>query len=262
MSTPTRVYTPDPGTTPDRALAWLRSQPVGTEVSTSALAASAGVPHGGLTVAMQPALKAGLVFARQKGGHVRSPLFWSLVDHSTAGAARSLGAELASVFQPLPKGLRSNPVVYVEKPGPRGSAAEPRNDNDDNESDSGRARRLAGGSDDGGSRADRGGDGRARDGVDDRGAAARGAVLLRAQPPRAAHQGTAGASDGGRVAGAVASAVGDDLTQGGLASPLVGRTATISMTGEVAVVAECGTVILFDAQRGRQLVQWLAGRAA
>lgn len=42
---------------------------------------------------------------------------------------------------------------------------------------------------------------------------------------------------------------------------LTGRTATVSMTGEVAVVAECGTVILFDAERGRQLVAFLAGRA-
>lgn len=38
--------------------------------------------------------------------------------------------------------------------------------------------------------------------------------------------------------------------------------ATLSMTGEVAIIAECGTVILFDAQRGRQLVAWLARGAA
>lgn len=43
--------------------------------------------------------------------------------------------------------------------------------------------------------------------------------------------------------------------------PLIGLSATVSMTGEVAVVAECGTVILFDAQRGRQLIAFLAGRA-
>jgi len=59
--------------------------------------------------------------------------------------------------------------------------------------------------------------------------------------------------------GARQSAAADPAGDAG--APLVGRTATLSMTGEVAVVAECGTVILFDAQRGRQLVTWLAGRA-
>ena len=44
--------------------------------------------------------------------------------------------------------------------------------------------------------------------------------------------------------------------------PLAGKTATLSMTGEIAVVAECGTVILFDAQRARQLLAFFAGRAA
>lgn len=41
---------------------------------------------------------------------------------------------------------------------------------------------------------------------------------------------------------------------------LVGKTATISMTGEIAVVAECGAVVLFDAQRAQQLLAFFAGR--
>ncbi len=44
--------------------------------------------------------------------------------------------------------------------------------------------------------------------------------------------------------------------------PLVGKTVTVSMTGEVAVVAECGTVILFDGALARQLMAFCAGRAA
>ena len=44
--------------------------------------------------------------------------------------------------------------------------------------------------------------------------------------------------------------------------PLVGKTVTVSMTGQVAVVAECGTVILFDGALARQLMAFCAGRAA
>lgn len=44
--------------------------------------------------------------------------------------------------------------------------------------------------------------------------------------------------------------------------PLVGKTVTVSMTGQVAVVAECGTVILFDGAMAKQLVAFCAGRAA
>jgi hypothetical protein len=45
-------------------------------------------------------------------------------------------------------------------------------------------------------------------------------------------------------------------------APLVGTNASMSLTGEIAIVAECGTVILFDARRARGLVAFLAGRAA
>jgi len=39
---------------------------------------------------------------------------------------------------------------------------------------------------------------------------------------------------------------------------LVGRTATVSMSGEVAIVAECGTVVLFDAERAGKLLEFCA----
>ncbi len=42
---------------------------------------------------------------------------------------------------------------------------------------------------------------------------------------------------------------------------LVGRNATLSMSGEIAIVAECGTVVLFDAERARQLLAFVVGRA-
>ena len=88
-------YQPRPGTLACRALAWLQSfladDPTG-ELSTSAWAGGMGVAGPDLISAMQAAVKAERVFCRQKGGHIRSPLFWSLVDHSIpkglAGAAR------------------------------------------------------------------------------------------------------------------------------------------------------------------------------
>lgn len=43
---------------------------------------------------------------------------------------------------------------------------------------------------------------------------------------------------------------------------LVGRNATLSMSGELAIVAECGTVVLFDAERARQLLAFVVGRTA
>lgn len=276
-------YSPTPGTTPDRAIAWLRSQPLGTEVSTSTLAASAGVPHGDLTVAMQPALRARLVFARQKGGHMRSPLFWSLVDHrklrafiasTTPGGDSKPEADedrpvprtipaagapplpiVPPLFPPLPKGLRSNPVVHIEKRDTESEAAQAGPARDGSQKPDGvRPERGA----KAGSETHPKGDNRDASTEQSHGAAgsespsSRGenvAPALGASP----HVSPVGGPMGAGQAAAAAPA-------GDLDVPLVGRTATISMTGEVAVVAECGTVILFDAQRGRQLVQWLAGR--
>jgi hypothetical protein len=44
--------------------------------------------------------------------------------------------------------------------------------------------------------------------------------------------------------------------------PLVGTNASMSLSGEIAIVAECGTVVLFDRERARQLVAFLVGRVA
>ena len=76
------AFKPRPGSVADRAIAYLQSQPAaGTEVSSAALAEAIGAPAGSIIACLQPALDAGLVFARKKGGHARSPAFWSLVDH-------------------------------------------------------------------------------------------------------------------------------------------------------------------------------------
>lgn len=77
------TYTPKPGSVADRAIAHLQSQPpAGAEVSTSALAEAVGATGDSIRMCLQPALDAGAVFARKRGGHVRSPMFWSIKDHS------------------------------------------------------------------------------------------------------------------------------------------------------------------------------------
>jgi hypothetical protein len=85
-------YAPRPDSVPFRAIAYLETLMPGAEIPTGTLASEAHCEVAGFTAYMQTALKHGLVFARQKGGHFRSPLFWSLVDHSIpkglAGAAR------------------------------------------------------------------------------------------------------------------------------------------------------------------------------
>jgi hypothetical protein len=76
----TAGWTPKPGSVADRAITYLQSQQAGgAEVSSAALAEAIGAPLGSIVPCLQPALDAGLVHARQKGGHARSPKFWSLV---------------------------------------------------------------------------------------------------------------------------------------------------------------------------------------
>lgn len=55
---------------------------------------------------------------------------------------------------------------------------------------------------------------------------------------------------------------GQPADAGPAAEHLIGRTATISMTGEIAVVAQCGTVTLFDKDSAQRLLRFLAGRVA
>ena len=73
------TFIPRPGSVADRAIAYLQSHlAAGAELSSAALAEAIGAPLGSIVPCLQPALDAGLVHARQKGGHARSPKFWSL----------------------------------------------------------------------------------------------------------------------------------------------------------------------------------------
>lgn len=77
-------YTPAPGSVAFRALAYLETLSPGAELLTSALAEALGTEGRNISPCMEPALAAGLVFRRQRDTHMRSPFWWSLVDHGRA----------------------------------------------------------------------------------------------------------------------------------------------------------------------------------
>lgn len=77
---------------------------------------------------MAAALKAGLVYARQKGGHPKSPLFWSLVDHAKLDAAAPKppkldAAALAPIVKDMPREGRAR--LQNEPKGPAGASCRP-----------------------------------------------------------------------------------------------------------------------------------------
>jgi hypothetical protein len=74
-------YTPKPGSTAQRAIAYLEKLPKGAEVMTSKIAEAINAPNDSIQPCMLPALSAGLVFARQKYEHPRAPYWYSLTDH-------------------------------------------------------------------------------------------------------------------------------------------------------------------------------------
>lgn len=74
-------YRPIPGTVAFRALAHLETLPKGAELMTSALAEAIGCDGRNIVPSLETALAAKLVFRRQRDTHVRSPMWWSLVEH-------------------------------------------------------------------------------------------------------------------------------------------------------------------------------------
>lgn len=84
----TTAYSPAPGTVAYRALAHLETLDRGAELSSAQLAEAINAPAAVIQPSMVAPLRAGMVFSRQKGGHQRSPMFWSLVDHQAASHAK------------------------------------------------------------------------------------------------------------------------------------------------------------------------------
>ena len=250
-------YTPTPGTVAYRAIAHLQSLPPGAEIMGAKLAEAIGREPSGLVACLAPAREAGLIFCRQRTPEIaRAPLFWSLVDHSATrrpASATSTREMLAS-----PSAGAASAGAEDTNPEPAGTPASSGGDRErKNESDSGvseyRARLLR---------------------------------ALHALPPPDPREGTAPRADD---AGLNSKGPGRRATEGREAATaptpdrpvteeqrhaderrasapqqasLVGHNATISLTGEIAIVAECGTVILFDAAKARRLLAFFAGRAA
>lgn len=83
----TVAYAPAPGTVAYRALAHLETLDRGAELTSAQLAEAIRVPPANIPGSLQSALDHRVVFSRKKGGHLRSPAFWSLVDHSAAAVS-------------------------------------------------------------------------------------------------------------------------------------------------------------------------------
>jgi hypothetical protein len=110
----TADYEPKPGTVAFRALAHLETLPDGAEVMTSQLAEAIGAEASQIQPCLQLAFAAGKVFRRQRDDHVRSPLWWSLTDHSgnpKKKAAAAVPFEVPAAPAPAP--------APAPKPAPR-----------------------------------------------------------------------------------------------------------------------------------------------
>lgn len=76
-------YLPTPNSPLDRALTYLRTLPPGAEVSNALLAEVIKCPAKQNHSSFKAGIAAGLIYGRQKVPGGRSPVFWSLTDHST-----------------------------------------------------------------------------------------------------------------------------------------------------------------------------------
>lgn len=108
-------YEPSPGSVPFRVLAHMELLHKGSEITTGMLGTALGVDSNGLATQLGRAVEARLLFVRQKGGHLKSPKFWSLVDHSTdAHTAPPPGPQTAlqrvTKVQPIAATSHSNGV--------------------------------------------------------------------------------------------------------------------------------------------------------
>lgn len=102
-----RQYIPKPGSVPARALAYLWSQPVGTEVTTDVLATAAGFDRKNATAFLQPAVKGQALARRSSCEHdSRAPTLWSL--GPKAPTLEQIAAQLAPA-----------PVVRTVRPAAR-----------------------------------------------------------------------------------------------------------------------------------------------
>lgn len=260
------TYAPAVGSVPWRAIAYLQRQPAGAEVMNAPLAEAIGAPPSSMFACMAMAVRHGMVFRRQKGG--TGPVWWSLTDHSGAPksatsregmlASASTGAAAAEDLTGLPSAVVGQLSRAGQAEHARQVAEQDSNARDAGQCTGSEAAQAPHPESTGPVAASTPTNGRPPARKEPEGAAAI------AGGPETAEETTDG-RDGAATAAANQPRAGDDAKPTvGAAVPdghLVGKTATVSMTGEVAVVAECGTVILFEADLARQLIAFLAGRA-
>lgn len=82
-------YSPRAGSVADRVIHHLRTLAPRAELTSAALAEALGIEHNAIGPSMAPAVAAGAVYVRRKGGHPRAPQFWSLHEHAGATAPHS-----------------------------------------------------------------------------------------------------------------------------------------------------------------------------
>ena len=113
------IYSPAPGSTTERAVAHLRSLPPGTELSTAALAEAIDATPNNLSPCLQPAADHGWLAKRQKGGHPKSPSFWSLAPaaiHAHEAARSVLGWKARADQTPINGNLAGEAVAPSQAP--------------------------------------------------------------------------------------------------------------------------------------------------
>ncbi len=228
-------YTPRLGSAAQRAIVYLGRAK--GEVCTTDLAEAIHCTPYGLGSTLQKAVDAGLLIKRQRKPGASAPLFWSVPAESVAAAVAPKPEPVADipVVQRTVPAAEAGPSGW--KPHPLDAAWHPRaNGKDSNALDAGQHA---------------GGEAAQAPHPESTGPVAASTPMNGRPPARGEEITPASPRVGAMGAGQPADA-----------GPLVGATATISMTGEIAVVAECGTVILFTAQRAQQLLGFFAGRVA
>lgn len=100
---------------------WKECLPPGAELMTTALAEAIGVPYNNLTPCLEAAAREGLIYRRQRDTHVRSPMWWSLTDHSS-GAPPPKRQTVYVPEQNTPQ-EGANRVQHVLKAEPAGADA-------------------------------------------------------------------------------------------------------------------------------------------
>ncbi len=261
-------YIPRLGSAAQRAIVYLGR--AGGEVCTTDLAKAIHCTPYGLGSTLGRAVDAGLLIKRQHKAGTSAPMFWSLPAEPAAVEPKLEPAADIPVVQRTVPAAEAGPSGWT--PHPLDAAWHPRaNGHAQNTPQEGANR--AGSAEQ--SHGAEGSDSPAGRGTHGAPAVSAAPAFLPADPegaaaiaggPETAEETTQRGAERAHAPSCAACAGDDAKPAVGAAAPegpaLAGRTATISMTGEIAVVAECGTVILFAAQRAQQLREFFAGRVA